>query len=83
MIIHRGTDKDNSIKIKYPVKNPSLFDQIVAHYLDELFGFRDGDYFIHTAQERTDNTGRRFRILFVEDKETIKHQVFFEYIPTT
>jgi hypothetical protein len=80
MIIHRGTSPDNAIKIRYSQNDLSKADQIIAHYIDELFGQNDSDYFIHNSYNRTDNKNRHFRLMLIEDRDTIKHTVYFEYI---
>ena len=80
MKIHRATSADNSIKLHTKPYEETNIDSMISNHLDEMFGSKNGDYFILNAQTRSDFRGKKFRILLVEDKEMDKHQLYFEII---
>lgn len=80
MIIHRGTSLKEAIKVKTNPHDSSYAESLIEHYLDELFGLEDGAYFIHSSAIHQIQNYRKFRVMLIEDKDTIKHQIFFEYV---
>jgi len=51
----------------------------IGQKIERLFGGRDGDYFVYseTTQEIKE-TGKRYKVLCVEDSVGGKHLVYFE-----
>ena len=80
MEVHRATDSNTAIKVPARVGESHKIDYAVEQYLNEIFGHSNGEYFIVNSSERSDFQGRKFRILVVEDKDEIKHTLFFELI---
>ena len=80
MKIYRATDSETAIKIPAKVGESHKIDYAVEQHLNEIFGVANGSYFIINSQERSDFSGRKFRILYVEDKEEEKHSLFFQLI---
>lgn len=80
MEIYRGIDSNDPIKVSAKVGEAHKIDYAVEQYLNQIFGGNNGDYFIINSQERSDFKGDKFRILFVEDKDEVKHSLFFQLI---
>lgn len=51
----------------------------IGGIIAQMFGGKDGAYFIHseTTLEKK-KTGRRYKVLYVEDCNGVKHTVYFE-----
>lgn len=82
MQIHRGTTVETAIPITYKTYGQHNVEQIINEYIDQMFGSNDGNYMVLNSQHRTDLKGREFKILLVEDRDNVKHQVYFHLIPT-
>lgn len=80
MIIYRGSSKEDAIKIKNNGKNISDIEQIISQTFCELFGRRDGDYFVHNSYLRKDMQGKLYKIFSIEDKDEQRHSIFFEIV---
>ncbi len=77
MEIIRGTGIDNPIKI---TNGLYLSDEIILNEIETLFGSKDEAYFIINTQAIQLSDKRRFKIVYVEDKDRIKHSVFFQLV---
>jgi len=80
MKIYRGTDSETAIKVAAKVGESHKIDYAVEQHLNELFGVANGAYFIINSREQSDFSGRKFRILYVEDKDEDRHSLFFQLI---
>lgn len=90
MKIHRGTTPEDSFKIHLPktaassyglISTNDIIQENITKQLDQLFGNQNGDYFIYSSQERkTVLAQKTYKILIIEDKDTIQHTIFFEIV---
>ena len=81
MQIHRATSADNAIKITISSNDLNSADLEIDKYIAEMFGNKDGEYFVHSSRIVEDFTKtRRFKVCSVEDKDKVKHAKFFELI---
>ena len=80
MMIHRGTSTQDAIKIPFKIYEQHQVEYKINEYIDQMFGGTDGDYFVMSNQLRKDINGKQFKILLVEDRDQIKHSVYFELI---
>lgn len=79
MKIHRSTSKDTAIRINI-LDTHEAVDDVITRELGQLFGNRDGDYFVHSSEKRTIISGRVFMLLLVEDKDEDRHMMYFELV---
>ena len=51
----------------------------IGELIENMFGGTDGCYFVHseTTMEQK-KTGNRYKVLFVEDSQGLKHSVYFQ-----
>ena len=80
MNINRGTTIETAIKIPYKIYEQHKVEQTINEYIDQIFGGTDGDYFVMNSMKRRNMQGTEFKIVLVEDRDQIKHQVYFELI---
>ena len=81
MLIHRGNTIESAIKLHAPsgtfVDN---LDNMISEQLSQLFGGNDGDYFTYSSELRSTLSGKKYKVLFIEDIDGDKHHIFFELI---
>jgi hypothetical protein len=77
MKIYRGDTAETAIVIPAKAGELSRSDQIIDATINEMFGSRNGDFFVHASQLRRDITGKTYKIVLVEDKDAVRHQVYF------
>jgi len=80
MKIYRGLTKDEAIPVYIDPNDLSCKDRIVDQTLEEMFGKNDGEYFVINSMLRTDNERQIFRVMYIEDKDNVKHTIYFKYI---
>ena len=82
MILHVADTVEKAIKIPVKQYGQHQVEQLVNEYIEKLFGGTDGDYFTMNSVVRRDMSGREFKIVLVEDRDQVKHQVYFELVRT-
>lgn len=80
MKIYRADTADNAIQVPSKVGESHRSDELIDNTVADIFGNKNGDYFVHNTQVRTDMKGRTFKILFVEDADGDKHTLFFQLV---
>jgi len=77
MKIYRGDSAQNAIVIPAKIGEQSRADETIDATINQIFGSKNGDFFVHASQLRRDITGKTYKIVLVEDKDEIRHQVYF------
>jgi hypothetical protein len=81
MLVHRGNTVETAFKLNAPSGTfVSNLDNIIEEHLKQIFGQHDGDYFTYSSELRSTISGKKYKVLFIEDKEGDKHHMFFELI---
>jgi hypothetical protein len=81
MNLHIANTIEKAIKIPFKQYEQHKVEQIVNEQINRLFGGTDGDYFVMNIVTRRNMQGKEFKIVLVEDRDQIKHQVYFELVP--
>lgn len=72
-----GETKETALKVESA--SSGLVNRDIYKYIEDTFGKEDGEYFIHNETEKEDRqTGKKYKILMVEDKDNKFHQVWFD-----
>ena len=80
MKLHIANSVENAIKLNVQSFGQHQIEHTVNEHIAHLFGGEDGDYFTMNSMVRRDMTGREFKIVLVEDRDKVRHQVYFELI---
>ena len=56
------------------------FTSSIANFIEQRYGGKDGDFFIlsETTMVSKDHDNKKFKVLYVEDCNNVKHTVYFE-----
>jgi hypothetical protein len=61
------------------VGSSSAGSREIYKIVESLFGSKDGDYFIHTENtHESKKTGKKYRILYIEDHSGRKGSLYFD-----
>jgi hypothetical protein len=72
---------EKAIKIPLKIYGQSSAEQLINEHINRLFGGTDGDYFVLNSVKQRSINGKEYKIVLVEDRDQVKHQVYFEYVP--
>ena len=53
------------------------FSPEIISVLNNLFGTKDGNYFIH-SETTLNQKNKKYKVLYVEDAKKLKHTIYFE-----
>lgn len=73
-----GTSKENPIDMSH-YGSAASGGRAIYKIIENRFGGVDGDYFILNESTVTNaNNSKKFRVLLIEDKDEVRHQIFFD-----
>jgi hypothetical protein len=79
MIIHRGLTIETALEITVKHGLMAYIDEDITKHLDEMFGAKNGDYYINVKHPVRENPqGEKFVIIQIEDKDTDQHTLYFK-----
>lgn len=70
-----------AIKVSVKLYGQHNAEQVINEHINNIFGGTDGDYFIVNSMKRQTPNGKEYKLVLVEDRDQVKHQVFFELVP--
>lgn len=76
MKIYIGNTAENAIPLNIAFISDA--SQAAHAVIDQMFGTKDGSYFIMNESNRKNFNGEQYYTIFVEDKDKEKHTIFFK-----